>query len=1657
MDASPESREHGPLHVNDPPEQDIALPAGYREVAQLSRHPGSRVVEALRGSRRVALRLEERGVESRSELSVLAGVDHPGVAKWVDFGALPGAGRFVARQWIEGEDLAHFARGKGPEALGAVVARLCPALEHLHARGFVHADLKAANVIVRPDGQPVLTDFGLARRAGEGAEPGGSSGSYYHIAPEILMGEAPTASADLFALGVLLHELLVGLPVDPRTFYGSFPRRPFLDVMGTGVDALPEWSRDLLARLLASDPAARPPSAAQVGRMLESRLGLAPSVAAPDVSRVLRWPALQGREAFLRERIAAMRRSVAGVDAQTPRVVEWWRAADAAEADALAREARIAIGLEGTPAGVVDLAREVQVRESFSALDAWASAVLERSADGVVFVAGVTVDAWSLRGLDLLVRAARQLPRRGAAPVIIVVCAAATQAPPPTIATIRDWPGVDRTVLEAKLCDAFEDPGPVAELAGRLHAECSGSATRLDALLSAVAASDRVQLGPERLRLLGAELPAWLGRAAQGVQASRVLPADGAEPVRLAGAAGALGRALATLGGRSSLDRAARLARLHAADLASALETLTGGGHATLRGEPDGSMSVELAPGVWNALTASVTVEERVELHRAAADLLTADGEEPRRILAHRYAAEGGAALADIAAEAERLRTLGCAELALGLLDDVREHADALGRGLEPVLVGEYALTLAALGEFERANERIRPLEQAPDSASQALCERVRGRIAKVRQRHREALEHLERGLALGGVERWEVLEARARLFFETGRDAELEALVADVDAGVHGAPSRVLDVNVHGFAAMALFRRGEVERAYAALSASLRRAEEEGDPMREAVVRINLGTVDRRVGRFDAAVREFERSRALYGEAGYLPGVAQTHSLLGGTLREQGQLTRAEPALWTAVELFERLGDRAGAGAARGMLGLLHCERGHMRAALDELEAGQADVARVVAAHFESRRIELRARLGERGDPSTASPVQWSEQDPRIDIALGRAAWYGGDPITARTLLQRGRGRARELHREALVEEASFLLELLHAGEPVTPCVSARIVQDARVHELLGQPPDALDARITLELASELCELGRDDLGCRVYAAVATRSADPALAVRASERARVAFGAVTAGLTPLQTERALSGLLGYPDPWPEDLEAISNDHEEDLEMEVLTLLDINRRLVEQQDVRTLLGAIVDSALEVTGAERGFLVLEEEGRVQLDLALDSRRGDIDEPEVEVSHSIVQRVFDEGRPLRLSNASDDPVSGAAPSVSALELRSILVHPFDVDASMRGAIYLDNRLRSGAFSERAERLLGLLAGQAALAIRQVRRWEEIQRLNAKLNQEVVVKETGLRAARRALVDAGVTVPIDGIVGDSKVIRRVHELLRRLAPSKLAVLVCGPSGTGKELAARALHDLSPWSEGPFVSESCAALPASLVESELFGFRKGAFTGADRDQSGLFERAEGGTLFLDEIGELSPELQAKLLRVLETHEVRRLGESESRRVDFRLVAATNRDLAREVAEDRFRSDLYYRLDGVRVDMPPLAERADDVPALVDHFLRLDAAKTGVERTCSREVLRRLCERPWPGNVRELANEVSRLCVLSAGDLVDPDLVRVAARSGLGAGIRTDGRIATIAELEREAIERALELTRGDKRRAAELLGISRAKVYQRLKEWEA
>jgi len=317
------------------------------------------------------------------------------------------------------------------------------------------------------------------------------------------------------------------------------------------------------------------------------------------------------------------------------------------------------------------------------------------------------------------------------------------------------------------------------------------------------------------------------------------------------------------------------------------------------------------------------------------------------------------------------------------------------------------------------------------------------------------------------------------------------------------------------------------------------------------------------------------------------------------------------------------------------------------------------------------------------------------------------------------------------------------------------------------------------------------------------------------------------------------------------------------------------------------------------------------------------------------------------------------------------------------------------------------------------------------------------------------RRELADLRKQVPrAAGFVGKSKAIQNVLDWIARAAPSDATVVIYGKSGTGKELVARALHRESKRAQGPFVPVNCAAIPETLIESELFGHAKGSFTGAVREHPGLFVEAAGGTLFLDEIGELPLAMQAKLLRALQDGEIRPVGKSESIKVNTRLVAATNRDLEEDVKAGRFRDDLYYRLSVIPIHLPSLAERPEDIPLLAVHFLER-FAQGGVPKRLTKEALDALERYDWPGNVRELENIMERACALVAGPEIGPEDLPVKLHSSSAPAALPGLPLSTLADTEHRQIQATLRHFQGHLGKSADALGIHRRTLSRKLREY--
>jgi Nif-specific regulatory protein len=445
---------------------------------------------------------------------------------------------------------------------------------------------------------------------------------------------------------------------------------------------------------------------------------------------------------------------------------------------------------------------------------------------------------------------------------------------------------------------------------------------------------------------------------------------------------------------------------------------------------------------------------------------------------------------------------------------------------------------------------------------------------------------------------------------------------------------------------------------------------------------------------------------------------------------------------------------------------------------------------------------------------------------------------------------------------------------------------------------------------------------------------------------------------------------------------------------------------------------------------EAVPAERGaILLVGDDGRVVSEFGLD-RAGDASRT-VEVSRTILRQVLEEGSAV----LAGDLIEGgfdAVESLRAARLSSLLCAPLVLYGRALGAVYLTAADPSTHFDEDHLQLVTVICRIAAVALNNTRHVEQLESERDLLRAESSVEH--------------------GMVGESAAVKRVYQFIARVAPADTTVLVRGESGTGKELAARALHQNSPRSVRPFVAINCAALTETLLESELFGHERGAFTGAIAQKKGKLEVADGGTLFLDEVGEMPPTLQVKLLRVLQEREFERVGGTRTIRVDVRVVAATNRDLEEAVRAGTFRQDLYYRLNVVSFEMPPLRERREDIPLLASYFVSKYAAKFKRRVTgLSTEARACLTAYDWPGNVRELENAVERAVVLGSTDRILPEdlpeTVLDAAPDPAAPGADTAQPVTryhdALREAKRQLILRALEHSSGSFTEAARLLGV--------------
>ncbi|APR86101.1 two component, sigma54 specific, transcriptional regulator, Fis family protein [Minicystis rosea] len=886
-------------------------------------------------------------------------------------------------------------------------------------------------------------------------------------------------------------------------------------------------------------------------------------------------------------------------------------------------------------------------------------------------------------------------------------------------------------------------------------------------------------------------------------------------------------------------------------------------------------------------------------------------------------------------------------------------------------------------------------------------------------------------------------------------------------------AEPRLLSLTL-GSLAFALHRDDRLPEAKAAYEEALAAAEEAGDAGTVATTRLNLASITNAQGDIAAAVRHYEAAIDMGRRSGRVTTVRQALLNLANLELYLGRLARAR------VSIDALAGERDDLFA-------------YQKAQLQALEAEYAERSGdlVTAERLCLAAAEAYNALGRNVDEAEAR--------------LERVLW-----IAARTSRDSQVDRA-DRSPDTVAEPAALGREIARAATLLGGATAHRGLLLLARGRIAALADDEAGAREAYDEALEAARAaGQKDLVFRVLDARAALEAEAGQAVK-SRRDREAAVAVLEEIAE-RLPRDLREVF-WNDPRRQaaraasirDLVSAATAHSAPVgEDRLARVLEINRAIAGELDLDRLLEKVTDHAIALLRAERGFVILRSgyashnassgAPAVVLDppvaeapespvaeLSIHASRDQFGaDPHARFSQSIADKVISSGEPVVTHSARDDARMAGYVSVHQLMLQSVACVPIRArSGAVIGALYLETRLRpAGTFAEELP-TLAALADQVAIAIEtarlvgeNARRAAELERANgeleaarAKLEELLGHRTAQLQATRRDLRSARAVIRghfgYEGLVGTSEAMRRVYALIDRVKDTDVPVLITGESGTGKEVVARAIHNAGPRGKKPFVGINCGAIPEHLLESELFGHVRGAFTGADRDRKGLFREATEGTILLDEIGEMPHKMQAGLLRVLQEKLVRPVGGPREEPVDTRVIAATHRDLSAMVEAGKFREDLYYRLHVIQVRVPPLRERLEDLPILIDHFLGIFAARYNRERrSVSRAGLKRLMAFNWPGNVRQLENVLLNAWVLSdEPELSIDDFELPNARPPRPPAEEPARRVETSLDAhkagERERILEALARCNWNRVKAAQLVGLPRRTFYRRLKEY--
>jgi len=1579
----------------------------------------------------------------RHEVRLLSETRHPNVVEVYDFGVLPGDLPFLTMELLSGESVAARLQGRGWDVFWDAAIQAAAGLAHIHRQGVVHMDLKPANLGLAggsaqsSEDRPVLKilDFGLAQER-RGTLDRRIRGTLAYTAPEVLLQDDYDHRADLYSLGMSLFELATGiLPSagEDREAIRFHLEGELPDPLALRPDMPPVLSR-ILVRLLRRDPGERYASAGRLladlaaaagqpvdaaglsfaeGRVLASRLvgrdealgrlraDLAEAAAGRGGAVVI-----EGEEGIGKSRLLREFRLFAAVEGA--RIGRGGGTAEAAQPLAPFVEALRGVGLAVSSSGAAGesgrRARYRLYREI--ALDL---AVQARTGPPLVLLlddlhlAGAESEELlrylgeELREFRVLIAASRR-PAEGAA------------GDEESNGALRKLPlaplGREET---AHLVDACLGTASLpASFYSWVHGETRGMPGQIQQLLRHLVDDGVLHYRDGEWKPSLPALARWGsspgGREAQDWQRLQAVPAPEREVLDAA----------AVIAGAFSLSLLAALLAKDAQDLYECLASLIALGHLERLREAGGAVYRLPQHRLQQALYTNLPGERRVALHNRLAALLEErlqQGEPGWTAAVAEHFWRGGDRVRSLPyllrAGAEAMAVYGYAQAATfygraaeAAASDGETAARALatqaealeGAGLYPRALRVYQ-DLLKRPELHREDRESAPLLTARLSLRQ-------GRLYTRLGEHVQALESHERGLrlvsALGEPElESDLMQGKALALRDLG---DWEAALETARTALASTRSPQLDrqrAHLLNTLGMLYSDRGDWRRAGRLTRRGLWAAERAGDAVLCLTLRNNLGNVLWKTGRYEEALDLYRRNLAWCEETHDLWGELFALNNLGIMECSRGSWLQARDPLVRSADVARRLGARENEALSRLNLGEVEevlgnwprAERHYERAlklledmpehpdrfgvlaqlaSLDRKRGRSAEAERrarealagaervgdrdlLAACHYQLGLIEKdRDDLEAAGGDLLRALELWDETGTRqslarVHLSLADLALRESDLGRAERHAAEARRRIDELGDRFNQAKLSSIEARLASARDESETAERRFAEGVRLLEELETP---------YEHARSLYEWG-------------LRTWNVETALRRLGRAQAEFERLGAETELRRAGGALDRIREH-----QRLTAGRGGNE--------VLYEVVRVINSTLDLQEVLSRTMDLVLERLGAERGMIVLVNRVTRELEVAVTRNLGgNVEEEGRLLSESVVRRVIESRAPVLAVDAMTDGRFAGAQSIVARHIVSLLCVPLAIRDRLAGAIYVDHRESRHLFGQSDLELLVAFADQAAVAIENARLYSELEASRLHLKEE----NESLRSEILSSHSLG------SLIGKSRVILDLRQMLEKVAQSPSTVLVRGESGTGKGLVARTVHSISPRRQAPFIHFNCATLPETLVESELFGHEKGAFTGAAAMKPGRFELANHGTIFLDEIGKVSMAVQAKLLRVVEDKEFERVGGTRTLKSDVRIIAATNLDLEEAIQHKEFREDLFYRLNIVPIVLPPLRERKEDIPYLVEHFLAKISRDLGrPPKELDPAVLDLFSGYSWPGNVRELEAAIHRACVLSAG-----------------------------------------------------------------------